>query len=121
MIANQGQAASAVQVLAPASRTAGANNSGYFDCNPYEGDVVFLCEAGAVTGSVDFKVQDATDSGGTAVADMAGFSITGLAANTSGKIVVPARQIRSHARVVCTVTTGPALCAVSLMSHPKYV
>ncbi|MBK9362998.1 MAG: hypothetical protein IPM99_18790 [Rubrivivax sp.] len=122
MLANQAQACEVVNMLPAASRSAGAANGSYVDLSKYEGDAVFVVNTGAITGSVIVKVEDATDSGGTGLADVTGAVTSSISsANTVAKIIVPCSKLRSHVRVTATVTTGPVLVGVSLMAHPKYV
>ncbi len=119
MLNKQGLAASKVNLLPPASRSAGASNGAWIDARPYEGDIVILCSTGAVTGSVAYSVQDATDGSGTGSADISGATLAGVA-NTDGAIIIDASVPRGWIRLVATVTTGPVLCGGTLLSHPKY-
>lgn len=122
MLANQAQACEIVQMLPAASRSAGAANGSWVAASKYEGDLVFLVNTGAITGSVIVKVEDATDGSGTGVADITDAVTASISsANTVAKIIVPATKARSHVRVTATVTTGPVLVGVSLLAHPKYV
>lgn len=119
MLGNEGQNASKVQMLAAASRSAGANNGAWTDVRFYNGDLVVVCNTGAVTGSVAYKLQDATDSGGTGSADVTGATLAGVQ-NTDGVIIVLAQAMRGFIRLVATVTTGPVLCSGTLLARPKH-
>lgn len=119
MLNNQGQAAAKVQLLPPASRGAGASNGAWIDARAYEGDLVCVCSTGALTGSIAYKVEDATDAAGTGAGDVVGATVAG-AANSDAAIIVNASDVRGWIRIVATVTTGPALCGSTLLSHPKY-
>jgi hypothetical protein len=119
MLNNEAQAAAVVQALPPASRAAGANNGAWLDVRQYEGDILLEIGTGAVTGSVAYTVEDATDGAGTGAAAIAGATLAGVQ-NTDGKIVIPAGSVRGWIRVVATVTTGPVLCGAGLVSRPKY-
>jgi hypothetical protein len=119
MLNNEGQSSAKVQLLPPASRGAGAANGAWIDARAYEGDLVCVCSTGAVTGSVAYKIQDATDGSGTGVADITGATAAG-AANSDTAIIVNANNVRGWIRFVATVTTGPVLCGATLLSHPKY-
>lgn len=122
MLANQGQAADKVEALRSTSWAAGTNNGSYIDVSKYEGDLVFVYNVGAVTGSATIKVQDADDTGGTGVADVSGATTAALSsAGATGAIVIPANTARKAVRVVNTVVTGPALASVILVATPKYV
>jgi hypothetical protein len=118
MLGNEAYAAEVVQMLPAASRGAGAQNGAWLAAGKYEGELLVLCNTGAVTGSVTYKLQDADDGAGTGAADVAGASVAG-AANSDAKIVVDARAVRPFVRAVATVVTGPVLCGVTLASRPK--
>jgi hypothetical protein len=120
MLGNEAQACTATLALNTASLSAGANNGTWLAVSDYEGDLLFDIAQGATTGSVVVKITDATDGSGTGVADVTG-AVTGTlsTANTATKIVVPASKVRSHVRVVATVTTGPVLLGVTLLARPK--
>lgn len=124
MLANQGQAAEVVKLLDPvsAANTAAAT-SGWVDARKYEGDLVFTVQVGALTGSITWTIEDATDGSGTGAAGVTpneGAFAAG-AANQVQKRTVNAGAIRGWVRVVGTIVTGPALVAANLKSHPKYV
>lgn len=113
-------AASKVEALRAISLAAGANNGPYIDVRNFEGDLVFAYNVGAVTGSVIFKVQDATDIGGTAVADVTGAASASIStAGTTGAIILNKETTRGFVRFVATVVTGPILGAGILLSRPK--
>jgi len=108
--------------LSPASYAAGANNGAWVDCSKIKGEILAAITMGAVTGSVIFKVQDATDIGGTGVADIAGVVSASLNTATSASTLrVPAAGHRGFCRVVATVTTGPIFLSASLAGHPGIV
>jgi len=121
MFSGEAFAAANIEALRSTSWAVGANNGPFIDVSQYEGDLKFVFNCGAITGSVIFKLQDATDSGGTGVADLspavASASIT--AAGTTQALIVDKRKIRSHVRFVATVTTGPVLAAAVLQSRQK--
>lgn len=118
MLGNEGQNSAKVQMLAAASRSAGANNGGWIDVTLYDGDLVALCNTGAVTGSVAYKLQDATDGSGSGAADIAGATLAGVQ-NTDGVIIVLTKTTRGFLRLVATVTTGPVLCSGTLLARRK--
>jgi len=120
MLNNEAQAASLTNLLAPASRSAGANTGAWVKVTDYEGDLNFLCSTGAITGSIAYKVQDATDNTGTGAADVSGATLAGVA-DTPGHIVVKSHSVRAYVTIVATVTTGPVLCAAALQSRPKNI
>ena len=124
MLANQGQAASAVLLLSPvsAANTAAAT-SGWVAVSAAEGDVVFTNQVGALTGSITWTIEDATDGSGTGAAGMTpneGAYAAG-AANQIQKRTISANACRGWVRCVGTIVTGPALVAANIKYHPKYV
>lgn len=124
MLNNEGQAASAVKLLDPvsAANTAAAT-SGWIDARQYEGDLVFVNQVGALTGSITWTIEDATDGSGTGAAGITpteGAYAAG-AANQVQKRTVSANAVRGWVRCVGTIVTGPALVAVTMLSRPKYV
>lgn len=120
MLGNEAQACSAVQALNTASLSAGANNGNWLAVSDYEGDLLFVISQGATTGNVIVKVTDATDGSGTGAADVTGATTAALStANTSAKLIVKSTAVRSHVRVIATVTTGPVVVGVTLVARPK--
>lgn len=123
MLNCEGQAAEPQILLNPASaaNTAAATGA-WLDVRKYEGDLVITQQIGAVTGSIDGKIQDATDGSGTGSADVTGAVFAQVtSANNVQRITIPAGAVRGWIRYVGTIVTGPALTAVSLLSRPKYV
>lgn len=126
MLANQGQACSLVQLVnaqSAANTTAASSSATYVDVRAYEGDLVFIFNPGAITGSCTPDIQDATDTAGTGTASVAANegAYSALVANTARKYTIPAGSVRGFIRVINTVVTGPVLIGVSMMAHPKYV
>lgn len=94
------------------SMAAGTVNGAWVSTTNATGEVVVPISIGAVTGSVVFKVQDATDTSGTGAADLSGVTTASLnTANSTAKLVFPSNSARGAVRVVATVTTGPILGA----------
>lgn len=123
MLANQAQAAEVVNLLSPvsAANTAAAT-SAWIDARKYEGDIMFTAQAGALTGTLTWTIEDATDGSGTGAAGITpneGAFAAG-AANQIQKRTVNAGAIRGFVRVVGTIVTGPVLVAANLKGHPKY-
>lgn len=82
---------------------------------------MFLTQVGALTGSITWTIEDATDGSGTGAAGVTpneGAFAAG-AANQIQKRTVPASAVRGWVRVVGTIVTGPALVAASVSSRPK--
>jgi hypothetical protein len=121
MLASEAYAATPAEALRATSWSAGANNGPWLAVGNLEGILTFLYNCGAITGSVIFKLQDATDGSGTGAADLspavASASIT--TAGATGRLSVEKKKIRSHVRLVATVTTGPVLASAILMARDK--
>jgi hypothetical protein len=121
MFANEAFACTPTEALRSTSFSAGANNGPWIPVSGLEGNLLFLVNVGAITGSVIFKLQDATDGSGTGAADLSP-AIASASLNTAGQtvaLIVDKRKIRSHVRLVATVTTGPALLAGVLAARNK--
>jgi len=120
---NQGQAAAVVKLLDPASAAnTAAATSAWIDARAAEGDIVFTNQVGAMTGSITWTIEDATDGSGTGAAGITpneGAYASG-AANQVQKRTVNASAVRGWVRCVGTIVTGPSLVAVNIKYHPKY-
>lgn len=108
-----------------AANTAAATSGWVAVPASWEGDVQFVLQTGAVTGSMASILQTATSSGGANAAtvtfpdETAAFTdVTG--ANTVEQKTIPRKSLGSHVKFVGTVTTGPILLAVSMHGVPKY-
>lgn len=124
MLGNEAQAATSVKLLDPvsAANTAAAT-SGWVDVRAAEGDIVFINQVGALTGSITWTIEDATDGSGTGGAGITpneGAYSAG-AANQIQKRTLNASAVRGWVRCVGTIVTGPALVAASLAYRPKIV
>jgi hypothetical protein len=123
MLGNQGQAAEAVQMLAPLSAAATANaTSAWIDVRKYEGDLVIVSNIGIITGTITPTIEDATDGSGTGAAGITpneGAYAAG-AANQIQKRTLNASAVRGWVRCVGTIVTGPALVAVNIKYHRKF-
>jgi hypothetical protein len=121
MLGNEAFANTPTEALRATSFSAGANNGPWIPVSNLEGMLEVAYNCGAITGSVIFKLQDATDGSGTGAADLspavASASIT--TAGTTGALIVDKRKIRSHVRLVATVTTGPVLASGILLARNK--
>ena len=123
MMGNQGQAAKVVKTLDPvsAANTAAAT-SGWIDVREAEGDIALTQQVGALTGTITWTIEDATDGAGTGAAGITpneGAFAAG-AANQTQKRTVNASAVRGFVRCIGTIVTGPALVAAALQYHPKY-
>jgi hypothetical protein len=122
MLGNEAQAASSTKLLDPASAAnTAAATSGWVDVRAFEGDLMFVNQVGALTGSITWTIQDATDGAGAGAAGVTpneGAYDAG-AANQIQKRTVAASAVRGWVRCVGTIVTGPALVAASLHARPK--
>lgn len=126
MLANQGQACDIVKLVtsqSAANTTAASSSTTYVDVRKYTGDLVFVINPGAITGSCTPDIQDATDTAGSGTASIAANegAYTALVANTDRKYTIPADSTRGFIRIINTVVTGPVLIGVQMLAHPKYV
>ena len=122
MLGNEGQAATTKKLLDPisAANTAAATSS-WIDARDAEGDIMFVNQVGALTGSIAWTIEHASDSGGTGTAAITpneGAYAAG-AANQVQKRTVNASAIQGFVRCVGTIVTGPALAAASISYRPK--
>jgi hypothetical protein len=121
MLHYQGQASKVVKLLSPisAANTAAAT-SPWVDVREAEGDIVFISELGALTGSIAWTIEHATDGTGTnatAITPNEGAFAAG-AANTVQKRTIPASV--AFVRCIGTIVTGPALVGVTMLYTPKW-
>jgi hypothetical protein len=124
MLGNEAQAATVAKLLDPvsAANTAAAT-SGWVDVRQCEGDVMFTVQVGALTGSITWTIQTASDSGGTGstgITPNEGAFAAG-AANQVQKRTIRSQATLGFVRVVGTIATGPALVAGSLAFRPGTV
>jgi hypothetical protein len=124
MLNNEAQAATTTQLLNPvsAANTAAATSS-WVDVRDSQGDIMFINHVGALTGSITWTIEHASDSGGTGAAAITpneGAYSAG-AANQVQKRTVSANAIQGFVRCVGTIVTGPALVAVSVSTRKTTV
>ena len=126
MLNTKNQADAVVKLLDPvsAANTAAAT-SGWVDVRQYEGDLEFIIATGAVTGSISWDVQDATDNSGTGAASIASSLNEGATfvntANQTQKKTIRRQATRGFVRVIGTIVTGPVLVQAALQALPKNV
>lgn len=103
-----------------AANTAAAT-SGWIDCRAYEGDLTIEAAIGAMTGSITWTLEDATDSSGTGGAGITPVegAFTAGAANLTQKRTIGAQQHRGWMRIVGTIVTGPSLVQASISGQLK--
>lgn len=121
MLSNEAFANTPTEALRSTSFSAGANNGPWIPVAKLEGVLAFFYNVGAITGSVIFSLEDATDGSGTGAAALspAVASASLNTAGTTGALRVEKRKIRSHVRLVATVTTGPALLSAVMAARDK--
>jgi hypothetical protein len=124
MYGNEAQAATQKLLLSPvsAANTAAAT-SGWVSVADAEGDIMFANQVGALTGSITWTIETATDgsgTGGVAITPNEGAYAAG-AANQIQKRTVNKNACKGFVRCVGTIVTGPALVAASISYGPKIV
>jgi hypothetical protein len=117
MLNNEAQAAVTTLLLSPvsAANTAAAT-SAWVDARGAEGDIMFINQVGALTGSITWTIEHASDGSGTgaaAIVPVDGAYAAG-AANQTQKRVVSGSAIQGWVRCVGTIVTGPALVSASI-------
>jgi hypothetical protein len=116
------QATIPTKLLDPVSAAASVNaTSAWVDIRNREGTVEITVQAGAITGSIAWTIEDATDGAGTGGAGLTPNegAFAAVTANNIQKRTFPVRATRGFIRVVGTIVTGPVLVAASMRAHPK--
>lgn len=117
MLNNEAQAATSRKLLDPVSAAATANaTSAWVDVRDAVGDLMFVNQVGALTGSIVWTIEHANDGSGTgavAITPNEGAYAAG-AANQIQKRTISANACRGFVRCVGTIVTGPALVAASV-------
>lgn len=124
MLGNEAQAATAAVLLNPvsAANTAAAT-SAWTDVRDREGDLMFTVQTGALTGSLVWTIEHASDGSGTGGAGITPNegAFAAVTASQVQKRTVPASSVAGWVRVVGTIVTGPVLVAASVAARPKNV
>jgi hypothetical protein len=128
MLANQAQACELITLLGNGSKAATANATGTaVDVSKYEGDIMVTQVVGAITGTLDGKLQACSDAGGTGAEDITGAVFAQVTTSNDDpnnqKITIPAGSLpaaKPFLRYVGTIVTGPSVVGVVAHSHPKY-
>ena len=101
-----------------AANTAAATTAG-LDLQGYEGPVVVNVQSGAITGTLDGKIQDSADN--STFADVTGLTHAQVtAANKNSQIIVDPKAVRRYIKYVGTVGTGPVLISIVAVGNKKY-
>lgn len=120
---SEAQAATTKKLLDPASAAnTAAATSGWIDARDAEGSILFVNHVGALTGSIAWTIEHASDGSGTGAAAITpneGAYAAG-AANQVQKRTVSADAIQGFVRCVGTIVTGPVFVAASISYRPKY-
>jgi len=110
---------STVLVLASvsAANTAAATSTG-IDLTGYEGVVAMVINTGAITGTMDPKLQDSADN--SSFADIAGATAAQVSSASQTRVIaVDVRSARRYLKFVGTVVTGPVLISATLVGTKK--
>ena len=93
-----------------AANTAAATSSGV-DLAGYIGEFQVVVQTGAITGTLDGKIQDSADN--SSFADVTGLTFAQVtAANKVAKLDIPVNSVRRYIKYVGTVATGPVLISI---------
>ncbi len=127
MLANAAKSAETITLVKPqsAANTAAATSAGV-NITKYEGDLLITLHVGAITGTVDGKIQVCDDAGGTNPVDVSGATFTQVTTSNDDpfiqSIVIDSNSLsKAFIRFVGTIVTGPAVLSVTLTSRPKYI
>ena len=122
MLGNEAQAATTTLLLSPvsAANTAAATSS-WIDVRQAEGDIMFVNHCGALTGTIVWTIEHASDGSGTGAAAITPNegAYAAVTANSIQKRTVNGNAVAGWVRCVGTITTGPALVAVSVSYRAK--
>ena len=129
MLSNSARSAAVVSLLSAGSKAATANATGTgILVSQYEGDLMITQVVGAITGTLDGKLQACSDAAGTGAADIAGAVFTQVTTSNDDpnvqKIWIEAGSMpadKPYLRYIGTIGTGPSVVGVTLHAHPKYV
>lgn len=124
MLNCEAQAATTKLLLSPvsAANTAAAT-SGWIDARDAEGDIMFVVQNGALTGTCVWTIEHATDNsgtGGAAITPNEGAFAT-VTANSVQKRTISANTCKGFVRCVGTIVTGPTLVSASISYRPQIV
>lgn len=113
-----------VQLLAPASRSAGAISGGTgVDIQLWEGVIMFEFSAGALGGGTlsALAIEHADASGGSfAAVDMQGQTFS-TSANTTSSVTIDKSKLKRWVRFAGTITGGTGtLCGATVVGVKKY-
>lgn len=124
MLNCEAQAATTKLLLSPvsAANTAAAT-SAWVDARDAVGDIMFVIQNGALTGSCTWTIEHAEDGSGTngaAITPNEGAFAAG-SANSAQKRSISANTCKGYVRCIGTIVTGPTLVAASISYRPQVV
>ena len=123
MLFNQAQSGLTTALLHPVSAAATVNaTSAWVDVRGGVGDLMFTVQTGAVTGSITWTIEDATDgagAGAAAVTPNEGAFAAGAATQVQRRSI-NCSSVRGWVRLVGTIVTGPSLVAANVSRRAKY-
>jgi len=118
MPANAIAVATPLWVRAAAVVAAATDNSTALDMTGYEGVATFVWVTGAITGTMDAKLQDSADN--SSFADVTGATASQVTtANQIRSISVDVRNVRRYVRAVSVVATTSCALGVSAIVQKK--
>lgn len=129
MLGNAARDCTVVSLLTAGSKAATANATGTgVLVAEYEGDIMVTQVVGAITGTLDGKLQVCSDSSGTGAADITGATFTQVTTANDDpnvqKIWIEAGSLPSdkpYLRYIGTIGTGPSVVGVTLHARKKYI
>jgi hypothetical protein len=124
MLGNEASAGTNKLLLNPisAANTAAAT-SAWISTALAIGSIAFIAQVGALTGSIVWTIETASDDGGTGGAALTPVegAFSTVTANSIQKRTIDANASKGYVRIVGTVVTGPALVGASIEYRPRNV
>ena len=104
----------AVSMIDPAScANTAAATSGWIDVRAAKGPILIIQQSGAITGTLDGKLQHATSSGGAGAADITGAVFTQVDAANKVETLNFVATTGPYIKYIGTVGTGPVVLGVT--------
>lgn len=108
-----------VWVRAAAVVSAATDESGAIDLSGYEGLVTFVWTTGAITGTLDPKLEHCDTSGGS-YADITGATASQVTtANQVRSITIDTRNVKRYVKAVSVVGTTSCALSVCMLAQKK--
>lgn len=100
-----------------AANTAAATSLG-IDLTGYEGVAQVIVNTGAITGTLDPKLQDSADN--SSFADVTGLTAAQVTTASQARVIsFDVRNVRRYIRFIGTIVTGPVLVSATLNAFKK--